>query len=218
MFVSGSDFVKRIVPLVLTFGVGIIIVFDFFVSIKEVSAGVVQMQNWSIPMTSILVVYSFFVFLMFHARQVMKRTKGVWFFSIWSIIVAISYIVLGMTIGIDNKTYQFLYVNFNTSVSTALGALYILMIYSAFYRVLTIRNIEAAVFFICAILVLMSNTPLITYYFPWTLTAGTWIMSVLNTAGMRGLTITAAIGALALSLRLLIGKGGKVTSGEGGGG
>ena len=52
----------------------------------------------------------------------------------------------------------------------------------------------------------MSNAPIFTVAFPPFKTAGNWIMDIPNMATNRAVTMGAALGAIALAIRTLMGR------------
>ena len=76
---------------------------------------------------------------------------------------------------------------------------------SASYRAFRARNWEAAFVLVSGIIVVMSNAPLFTSSAPFLVTWKDWIFDVPNTATGRGVMIGAALGAIALAVRTLMG-------------
>ena len=76
------------------------------------------------------------------------------------------------------------------------------MIVSASYRAFKIRNWQSALLMVSAVIVMLGQIGIGSPYLP---SFSQWIMSVPNTAGMRGISIGGALGAIALSIRVLLG-------------
>jgi len=76
---------------------------------------------------------------------------------------------------------------------------------SAAYRAFIAKNAEAAVLLISAVLLMLGNVALGEMIHPNYGAVSSWIMNVPNLAGQRGMMIASAIGAVATSLRVLVG-------------
>ena len=76
---------------------------------------------------------------------------------------------------------------------------------AAAYRAFRARNIEAALILISGTIVVMSNAPLFTSAFPFFIDMKNWIFDVPNASTMRAVTMGAALGAIALAVRMLMG-------------
>lgn len=76
---------------------------------------------------------------------------------------------------------------------------------SAAYRAFRARNFEAALILVAGTIVVMSNAPLFTSTFPAFIDAKNWIFDVPNASTMRGVLMGAALGAIALAVRTLMG-------------
>ena len=76
---------------------------------------------------------------------------------------------------------------------------------SAAYRAFRARNLEAAFILVSGTLVVMSNAPLFTSAFPTFINWREWIFDVPNASTMRAVLMGAALGAIALAVRTLMG-------------
>jgi hypothetical protein len=76
---------------------------------------------------------------------------------------------------------------------------------SAAVRAFKARNIEAAIVLVSGTLMVMGNAPLFTNAVPIFTDISLWIRNVPNMATMRGVMIGAALGAIALAVRTLMG-------------
>jgi hypothetical protein len=76
---------------------------------------------------------------------------------------------------------------------------------SAAVRAFRVRTVQAAILMLCAFAVMIGNTGVgvaLWWGFP---KAGSWVMAVINVAGMRGIIIGSALGAMGIALRVILG-------------
>ena len=76
---------------------------------------------------------------------------------------------------------------------------------SAAVRAFKARNLEAAIVLVSGTLMVMGNAPLFTNSVPVLNDISLWIRNIPNMATMRGVMIGAALGAIALAVRTLMG-------------
>ena len=88
-------------------------------------------------------------------------------------------------------------------VQASLSALLVFFVVTAAYRLLLIRNLESAVMLLVVLLVLAGQVTL--GLFPILPEIREWIMAVPAMAGIRGILLGVALGALLTGIRLLLG-------------
>src|SRR5512147_1512058 len=83
---------------------------------------------------------------------------------------------------------------------------------SAAFRAFRVRNLEATILLVSAVIVMLGRIPLGDYIFSafpggetWLGRFTEWMMDKPNTAAQRGIIIGAALGAASLSLRVILG-------------
>jgi hypothetical protein len=75
---------------------------------------------------------------------------------------------------------------------------------SASFRALRDRNLESLLLLVSAILLMLLSAP-IGGLIPGVTNVANWVQNVPNTAGMRGILLGTALGAIGLSIRTLLG-------------
>jgi hypothetical protein len=76
---------------------------------------------------------------------------------------------------------------------------------SAAYRAFRARSREASVLLAAAVVVMMGRVPLGQFLLPWTWDVTQWLLNVLNSAVRRAILIGVSMGAVALSLKIILG-------------
>jgi hypothetical protein len=131
--------------------------------------------------------------------------KENWALSVLLLTTLTIFVVLGVYQKPSGPTYKFFWDNLLQPLSSTLFSANAFFITSAAYRAFRVRTAEAAVLMVAALLVMLGNIGIgraIWSEFP---VIGGWLMRVPNAAAMRGITIGAALGSIAISFRVLLG-------------
>lgn len=143
------------------------------------------------------------------ARITRKRPE--WVYSAILMVSLVVFTVYRSTVelNLSNKaladSYQTLYSNLLTPLSTGIWALLAFYVASASYRAFRARSLEATVLLVSAMLVMLGAAPIGAQIWSKFPVIQTWLLNVPNMVGQRGLLIGAAIGGFVTSLRILVG-------------
>lgn len=196
---------KSSTPLiVITFIVSIIIIVDFFVPGLNLSSMTSEMQNWGVIIAAFALGLAAVNLIRIHGRRIMLR-RGEWWNSALLLFFLLFMIVVGIFAGTTNTAYAFGFDNILTPLGSTMYAMLAFWIASAAYRSFIARSTEAATLLISGAIVMLGNAPVgqvIWSKFP---DLGSWLTSIPNTAAMRGIMIGAAIGAISLGIRIMLG-------------
>lgn len=229
---------KRLLPRLITSGVGILLVVTAFAARPEADGHgpwPVRMfdyvdRNFSVWF-NILAVFAFILggasLLKSHLMRILQRRSD-WGYSLVTLVSFLGVLVIGMfkiggAAGLQGEVTApdaWLMVVFNALYEPLMATLFSLLAFfvaSAAYRAFRLRSTEATVLLAAAGVVLLGRTPLGTWLsdllprgFAWLRidTLSMWVMRVPNVAGQRAILIGIAIGVAALTLRILAGRGG----------
>lgn len=114
-------------------------------------------------------------------------------------------IVVGVLWTTKAPAYQFAFNYVLAPGGQTIFAILCFYIASAAYRSFRVRSVEATILLMSAVLVMIGNVPIgkiIWSQFPL---ISRWLLNVPNVAGMRGITICAALGTIATTVRVLLG-------------
>jgi hypothetical protein len=112
---------------------------------------------------------------------------------------------LRMLWGPSGRVYTWLYDHLFAPCNATMFALLAFFIASAAFRAFRMRNVEAGLLLGAAILIMIGSVPLgraVSDELPW---LRDWIIDVPNNAGRRAIMMGAALGAIATSLRVILG-------------
>lgn len=214
---------KRTLPIVIVFATAMLFILEFFVTIPGIDfkSAATTVNNWGIVLTAFTLAFGAVNLFIFHGRHISRRTKGQWPFSLWMLIVIVIFIAIGVSSGVSSSQYTWLYNASYFALSATVYSSLGFYMTSGIYRALRAKNIESGLLLIVGIIALARNAPAVASAFPPIIPWEAWLSAVPTTSAQRGIMIGAALGALALGIRTMIGREtgflGKLTEAEKGG-
>lgn len=198
---------RRTVPLVLTFIVGMYPIFAFFVPHRVVSNLNQDLDKWLVIVAAFALPLGVVNLVQTNVRKIKKRGKG-WPYSIvliTGLCVMAFYGIKGGEQGFHPR-FQEMFVNMVSPLQATMFSLLAFYVASAAYRAFRARNIEATVLLIAAIVVMLGRIPFGDMISGGRMTPlSEWIMTKPNAAAQRGIIIGAALGAASMSIRVILG-------------
>ena len=161
----------------------------------------------------LIVAYATFVgvisILLVHGKRVQNRGEGWYFSGIVVVFVAIM-VLTGLPLqefglGTNNSIFNWIFTYILTPLGGTTYSILAFFITSAAVRAFKARNLEAAIVLVSGTLMVMGNAPIFTNSVPVLVDISLWIRNIPNMATMRGVMIGAALGAVALAVRTLMG-------------
>jgi len=200
---------SRELPIVLIWIAVLIIFGDYFFGGTALrTAFTVLTVDWAVIITNIAIIVGALAVLQRSlniARR--ERTEKVErFMQTWTVFLAVSIFVIGVTLGIRSSIYSWVY---NYILLPSWQTVYTLIIFfmaTASYRAYRANNSYAAVLLISGLLVLMRNAPVSSSIWSGFQDLGSWVLDVVNLAGTRAIMIGAMIGAISLLIKVLLAK------------
>lgn len=205
-----SDALKRIeIPIIITAVAALLQVIPYYFNIPVIDSVSATTREGVLLIVNMAVFVGVLSISQVHGRRISRRSER-WGYSVvlmaFMIIMAITGLPFeSIGLGLDNSIYDFLFTNAMTPLGATMYSILAFFITSAAYRAFRARNIEAALILISGTIVVMSNAPLFTSTFPVFITWKNWIFDVPNASTMRAVTMGAALGAIALAVRTLMG-------------
>jgi hypothetical protein len=183
--------------------VGITIVLDYFLKIGPLNDAAAALMKYVVLIGYLAVALGLINIYFFHVRRVTRQSSQ-WMFSAWLIIVTSSVTLIGIFAGRDHAVYSFLFKNVYSILAPAGYGIMTFFMASAAFRALRVRTIEALVLAVSIIATLLYRAPF-GALIPGVMEFGDWISAVPSAAGMRGIIIGMALGAIGMGLRTMIG-------------
>lgn len=205
-----SDTLRRIeIPIIITAICTLIQVIPYYLDIKVLDNTANTLQAWVLLIVAMATFIGVISIGMVHGKRVQRQSEG-WYFSgillLVMVVMALTGLPLeGMGLGTKNPIYDFLFTNVQTPLGGTMYSILAFFIASAAYRAFRARNVEASIVLIAGLFMVMSNAPIFTSAFFGFKGIGNWIFDVPNASTMRAVTMGAALGAIALAVRTLMG-------------
>jgi hypothetical protein len=146
-----------------------------------------------------------------HVRKIARRPAG-WGHSVALVAGLVATVVLGVVGFVKygspfhlKSPFMFVYTYTIIPLQGTMFALLAFFIASASYRAFRARNTVATLLLVSAVIVMLGRIPIgaaISHFFP---AAQEWIMNYPQLAAKRGIQIGAALGAVSMSLRIMLG-------------
>ncbi len=192
---------KRTVPLIVGFTSGLLVILRYFSHSSLLNALGAKVSGWRVTVAAFALGLGAVNLLKIHGHTVIKKEPDR-VSSALLLISLVAFTTLGLIFGTNSPIYKWFWDNVYQPVYSGVASLLAFMIVSASYRAFKIRNWQSLVLMGAAIIVMLGQIGIGSPYLP---SMSQWLMSVPNTAGMRGISIGGALGAIALSIRVLLG-------------
>ena len=224
-----SLFVRRQLPILIVFVTSVIIMSDYFLKIPPLdpkgvswtSPLVTGLQNSGVILSAFALGFGAVNLFILHTRHISRRTSVQWPFSIWLLVVIVIFTVTGVSLGATSSQYSWLYNSSYFALSATVYSSLGFYMTSGVYRSLRARNVDAVLLLVTGFIALARNAPALAVGAPILISADSWLSSIPTTSAQRGIMIGAALGAIALGIRTMIGREtgflGRLTEAEKGG-
>jgi hypothetical protein len=202
---------KRTVPLAITFLTGFFLVVSFFVPHEPFGQLEQRLLVWFAIVSGFTMLLGVDSLFRAHLRRVARAREGRWH-SLALLLSLVATLVVGV-IGFVRfgspfhmqSPFMFVYTYGIVPLQGTMFALLAFYIASASYRAFRARNTVATLLLVSAVIVMLGRVPIgaaISHFFP---VAQEWIMDIPQLAAKRGIQIGAALGAVSMSLRIMLG-------------
>ncbi|MCD4797089.1 MAG: hypothetical protein K8R49_07980 [Candidatus Cloacimonetes bacterium] len=221
---------KRKIPLVITFIVGIVVIISEFIPHKPFGRISGELENWYLIIAGFAIILGQMNLFKVNLFKIRYKQKN-WQFYIITLISFIIMVSCGLFWGTENnpglfgnaesitsvvgsKPFDYLFDNIYQHLQATMFSLLAFFIASAAYRAFIARTLESNLLLIAAILVMLGNTSLgssLTCWLPENLkflhlpNISSFIMKFPTTAGQRAIMIGAGLGIIGSSLRIILG-------------
>jgi hypothetical protein len=206
------DFFKRQLPtlIVLVLGFGMIV--QYFIPLQLSNDLLNNITTWIRLVAGFALLIGIVSLMRAHFIKI-KRTAAGWGYSIILYISLITMILIGFIFGIKEGTpFMWVFNNIQTPLTASTFSLTAFFVCSAAYRAFIARNTEATVMLIVAVVIMIGRIPfgdMLWKYMPSIIPGFTqissWILNVPGMAAARAIGLGISIGAIATSLRIILG-------------
>jgi hypothetical protein len=205
-----SVFRRSEIPIIIAFIIGMVATFEYFFYIPTMRTAVTEFQKWATMITTFSMTISSVNLLRIHSRNIQRR-RAQWPFSILLIISFILMMLLGLYStffteeGLMYPPFVFVVRQIQYPINISMFGLLGFYVVSSSWRAFKARGLDATLILVAAFLVMLGQAPIgevIWNQFP---AIRYWIQNVPAVAASRAITIGSAIGALSISLQVLLG-------------
>ncbi len=179
---------KRSLPLAVGFVSGLMIILKYFVPDGIVSRIATDLIGWRVTVAAFALGLGAANLIQMHTRAIIKKDKN----ADASLLLLCSltvFTVLGVVSGPGSPVYKWFWDNVYQPIYSGMASLLAFMIITASYRAFRVRNWQSGVLMASALVVILGQVGLVSRVFHGLPSLSQWIMSVPNTAGMRGISI-----------------------------
>lgn len=195
---------KRELPRLVTSVVGIIVLLSFFIKQPGLNSLAGLLQNWGIVVAAFALGLASLNLVRVHLKRIAKRSED-WFTSVVLLVFLIGMTAVGIAQTTTGTIYAFWFNNLYNTCHATVGSLLAFYVSTAAYRAFRAKNLESVFLLASALVVMIGMAPIGYAVSPSLPKAADWLVNIINMAGQRGIMITAGIGGIAASLRVLIG-------------
>lgn len=208
---------KRKFPLILVFIFGILGIIPYYLSHSVVQNADNFLRNDFLRIISAFAIVLGLGSLMKVHYDKIKRHRENWQYSYILIIGFVISSVIGLFGGVEGELFlptrignfpfdmQTLYMNIMVPLGSTMFALLAFFMASASYRAFRARSLESTLLLSAAFILMIGILPLGDTISPHLPSFAQWIMEVPNVAAKRGILFGVALGAVATSLKIILG-------------
>jgi len=199
---------KRILPTAVAIAVGLLILLALFTPIELFDTIGTRLIDSAVIVASFALFLGVINVLRVHARKIQKGESGR-VYSIVLIVAMLTVLAIGLPSSPDQPSgpsqpiIEWIFANIQAPIQASLSALLVFFVITAAYRLLLIRNLESAVMLVVVLLVLIGQA--VVGLFPVLPELKDWLLDVPAMAGLRGILLGVALGAILTGVRLLLG-------------
>jgi len=205
---------KRTIPLVITFIVGMIVLAEPFVVSWRYKYVYTLIKDWGIVLIAGAYVMGLVNLLQLNVPIIARRGPD-WPYKVFLILGLVVTMVAGFWAGptrSDRGTFfEFISTFIFDPLNATMFSLLAFFIASAAFRAFRARNLDATLLLLTAMFVMFARIPLgetvsqAVFGGPYLQDLMNWILDVPNTAAKRAILIGAALGAVSTGLRVILG-------------
>ncbi len=196
--------VRKELPLAITFIFGMTVILAWFLNIPFLKTANNELMRWNVVVAAFAAGLGVANLMLVHSRRVNQK-RGTWQYSLVLIVCLIAFTILGIATGIQSTPYRYVWNNLLQPLNATVFSLNAFWISSAAYRAFRFRTTEAALLVLAGMLVMLGRVGIGEAMYKGMPDVANWIMQIPNTAGMRGITIGGALGAISMCFRVILG-------------
>jgi hypothetical protein len=196
---------KTQLPVVIAFLSGFIMILAFFSANPGIVDFSQNLLTWVTIVGGISLLLGIVSILKVNLKIISEKGKD-WWLKLILVLFVFGMSISGLLWGIQEKTpFDWLFQNIQSPMMSTMFSILAFFIASAAYRAFRARSREATILLFTSVIVMLGRIPLGQYLWDKFPDCADWIMAYPNLAVQSGIIIGAALGAAAMSLRIILG-------------
>lgn len=184
--------------------VAIALILQFFLVSDGINTIGNTITSWNIVIAAFAMGIAAMNLLRIHVKRIQLRRPN-WINSLVLIVVLVVQAVIGLALGDSSPQYDFFFNGILNPLGATMYALIAFWIASAAFRAFRARTIDSTALLAVGIIVMLGNAPIGEVIWDKFPVMQEWLMNVPAMAAIRALYIGAAIGGIAVGVRVLSG-------------
>ena len=199
-------FWKRRFPLIIAFLIGSSAAAQYYIPHPVSEQALTEVSVWLRIITGFAMLLGIASLCHIHYQKIKGLAAG-WGYSAIVFVSMIVTILVGLWAGggEEGTGLGWIYNNMLVPLQGTMFSILAFFVASAAYRAFRARTKEATVLLLAAFIVMAGRVPLGEYIFAPISSVSDWVLNVLNTGARRGIIIGISLGAIATSLKIILG-------------
>jgi uncharacterized membrane protein YozB (DUF420 family) len=204
-------FFRRQLPLAITLIMGIVFALQYYIPHPVSEETITHLSKWMQIISGFALVLGLASLFQVHAVKIRRQVSG-WGYSVVLYAAMVVTVLVGLfwskgQTRMDGVQTGFGWIYDYTMVplQATMFSILAFFIASAAYRAFRARSREAGLLLAAAVIVMMGRVPLGQFLLPWTWDITQWLLNVVNSAARRAILIGVSMGAVALSVKIILG-------------
>ena len=211
-----SNIMKREIPKIIVMVFGILMLLGSYTTIPIFDTIKSELTSWTMTIAAVSVwlgaIYATYANYQLYQRNKKEGTVHLIYFIVPFIFFGLQF-GSGILYGIESAQYRWYFTNIYQNIGATVYAVMFFTLASSAYRTFIASSWDATALLVGGVIYTLRQIPIFQAWLPGIVGAGEWVMLVPNVGGGRGAVIAAALGALALGVRTLMGHETTVTEG-----
>jgi hypothetical protein len=204
-------FFKRQLPLIITGIMGVAFALQYYIPHPISEEAITHLSKWMQIISGFAMVLGLASLFQVHTVKIKRQVPG-WGYSVILFLAMLVTVAVGLfwskgetTANGVQTAFGWIYSYTMVPLQATMFSILAFFIASAAYRAFRARSREAALLLTAAVVVMMGRVPLGQFLLPWTWDVTQWLLNVVNSAVRRAILIGVSMGAVALSLKIILG-------------
>jgi hypothetical protein len=216
---------RKEVPLVITFTIGIFMILEFFLPHPFVKGISEAFKKWFLIIAAFAIVLGIANIARVNVHKIQRRTEG-WGYNVVTMVALVAMLLVCLTFDVKEAVREswltkalgmqslgtnpgkWSFDTFMVPLNATMFSLLAFFIASAAYRAFRVRSLEAGLLLGAAVIVMIGRVPLgqFTLFGDFHLgKVSDWILDYPNTAAKRAILMGAAMGIISMGLKVILG-------------